>query len=78
MGFTLVWCFAGLAQETEGSWVTWTFEPLCQGDCCALRRSQVGLLLIFFSYDFIVVLMEQFRATGRVGIEEERGLLPQE
>lgn len=45
---------------------------------CSQKIPSRLVVNIFFSYDFIVVLMEQFRATDRVGIEEERGLLPQE
>lgn len=41
------------------------------------RKIPCRLVNIFW-YDFIVILMEQFRETGRVGIEEERGSLPQE
>lgn len=46
-------------------------------------RSQKNLsrlvnIFLFFSSGFIVILTEQFRETGRVGIEEERGSLPQE
>lgn len=62
--------FAGIEEVV---WITWMLEsPRFQGDCCTPS------LVPTVSPRFAVILMEQLRGIGRVGMEEERGSLPRE